>query len=335
MCADEMSNSWRVLLPEKIHDVGPESIADFAKFTSVSKSSRTPGELRSRISEFDAIILRHAELTKEVIENADNLKVIAKHGAGLDNVDIETASKQNIIVCNTPGINSRAVAEHAVTLMMGMRRNLLLADRSVRDGKWDEVQTDWDQFSRSEVQNDVVGLFAFGNVAEEVANLVTGLGMECIAYDPYVDDEALGDTVIGVDNKETLFERSDVVSIHSPLTEETRHSVGSAELCALGEDGIIINTARGPVINEDALVSALEQKTILGAGLDVLEEEPPCENHPLFDNERVILTPHLGGLSKEATYNASLRAAENVRTVFEGEIPDSTVNRGSLGKKWT
>jgi D-3-phosphoglycerate dehydrogenase len=126
-----------------------------------------------------------------------------------------------------------------------------------------------------------------------------------------------------------------VVSIHSPLTEETRHSVGSAELCALGEDGIIINTARGAVINEDALISALEQKTILGAGLDVLEKEPPCEDHPLFNNERVILTPHLGGLSKEATYNASLKAAENVRTVFEGDIPDSTVNRESLGKKWT
>jgi len=329
-----MSDTWSVLLPEKIHDVGPESIADFAKFTSASKNSRSPEKLRSRISEFDAIILRHAELTREVIENADNLKVIAKHGAGLDNVDIQAASERNIIVCNTPGINSRAVAEHTVTLIMGMRRNLLLADRNVRDGKWDEVQTDWDRFSRSEVQDDVLGLFAFGNVAEEVTNLVTGLGMKCIAYDPYVGDEALGDAVTRVDDKKTLFERSDVVSIHSPLTEETRHSVGSAELRALGKDGIIINTARGAIIDEDALVSALEQRTILGAGLDVLEEEPPSKDHPLFDNERVILTPHLGGLSKEATHSASLGAAENVRSVFEGNIPDSTVNREALGRKW-
>jgi len=329
-----MSNNWSVLLPEKIHDVGPESIADFAKFTSVSKNNRNPGELRSRISEFDAIILRHAKLTKKVIENADNLKVIAKHGAGLDNVDIETASRKNIIVCNTPGINSRAVAEHTVTLMMAIRRNLLLADQNVRNGKWSDVQTDWDRFSRSEVQNDVVGLFAFGNVAEEVAKLVTGLGMKCIAYDPYVDDEALPDTVDGVDNKETLFNRSDVVSIHTPLTKETRHSVSSAEFHALGEDGIIINTARGAIIDQNALVSALDQETILGAGLDVLEEEPPSEDHPLFDNERVILTPHLGGLSNEATYNASLRAAKNVRSVFEGNVPDSTVNQEALEKKW-
>ena len=326
-----MSNNWSVLLPEKIHDVGPESIPDFAKFTSVSKNNRNPGELRSRISEFDAIILRHAKLTKKVIENADNLKVIAKHGAGLDNVDIETASRKNIIVCNTPGINSRAVAEHTVTLMMAIRRNLLLADQNVRNGKWSDVQTDWDRFSRSEVQNDVVGLFAFGNVAEEVAKLVTGLGMKCIAYDPYVDDEALPDTV---DDKETLFNRSDVVSIHTPLTEETRHSVSSAEFHALGEDGIIINTARGAIIDQNALVSALDQETILGAGLDVLEEEPPSEDHPLFDNERVILTPNLGGLSNEATYNASLRAAKNVRSVFEGNVPDSTVNREALEKKW-
>jgi D-3-phosphoglycerate dehydrogenase len=329
-----MSNSWSVLLPEKIHDVGPESISDFAEFTSVSADSRTPEKLRSRIGEFDAIILRHAELTRDVLENAEDLKVIAKHGAGLDNVDIEAASERNVIVCNTPGINSRAVAEHTVTLMMAMRRNLLLADRNVRDGKWDNVQTNWDRFSRSEVQDDVLGLFAFGNVAEEVADLVTGLGMKCITYDPYVADEALGDAVTRVDNKETLFERSDVVSIHSPLTDETRHSVGSTELRALGEDGIVINTARGAIIDEDALISALERGTILGAGLDVLEREPPRDDHPLFDNERAILTPHLGGLSEEATHDASLRAAENVRSVFKGNVPDSTVNREALGRKW-
>jgi len=328
-----MSDSWRVLLPEKIHDVGPESIADFAEFTTVSKDSRNSEKLSSYINEFDAIILRHAQLTKEVIENANNLKVIAKHGAGLDNVNIKTATEQNVVVCNTPGINSRAVAEHTITLMMGVRRNLVFADRNVRHGKWGEVQTNWEQFSRSELQSDVFGLFAFGNVAEEVADLATGLGMKCIAYDPYVDDEALGDTVTRVDDKEALFERSDVVSIHSPLTDETRHSIGSTELRALGEDGIIINTARGAVIDENALISALEQKSILGAGLDVLDEEPPDEDHPLFDSERVILTPHLGGLSKEATYNASLRAAKNVQSVFEGDIPDSTVNREALDRK--
>jgi len=328
-----MSASWNILLPEKIHDVGPESIEDFAKFTTVSKYDHSPEKLSSHINEFDAVILRHAQLTKEVIENAKNLKVIAKHGAGLDNVDIEAASEQNIVVCNTPGINSRAVAEHTLTLMMGMRRNLVLADRNVRDGEWSSIQTDWERFSRSEVQNDVFGLFAFGNVAREVANLVTGLGMECIAYDPYVDDEAFGDTVTRVDNKKELFERSDVVSIHSPLTDKTRHSIGSAELRALGPDGIIINTARGGIIDKDALLSALEQKAILGAGLDVLEEEPPSEDHPLFDNARVILTPHLGGMSEEATYKMSLRAAENVRTVFEDDIPESTVNREPFNVK--
>jgi len=328
-----MSDGWEVLLPKKLHDVGPESIADFANFTSVSKYGRRPEDLIAHIHQFDGVILRHAQLTNEVLEKANNLKVIAKHGAGLDNVDIEAASERNIVVCNTPGINSRAVAEHTVALMMGVRRNLVLADRNVRDGKWSEVQTDWERFSRSEVQNDTFGLYAFGNVAREVADLVTGLGMECLAYDPYLDDEAFSDAVTRVNDKQELFERSDVVSIHSPLTDETRHSVASTELRALGSDGIILNSARGGIIEGDALLSALEQKVILGAGLDVLEEEPPSEDHPLFDNERVILTPHLGGMSEEATYNMSLRAAQNVRTVFEGSIPDSTVNREALNIK--
>lgn len=325
-----MSDSWKVLLPEKIHDIGPESIADFAEFTAISEYSRRPEALRSYIEKFDAIILRHAQLTEEVIENAGNLKVIAKHGAGLDNVDVAAASDRNIVVCNTPGINSRAVAEHTVALMMGVRRNLILADRDVREGKWSEAQTDWEQFCRAEIQNDVFGLYAYGNVAQEVADIVTALGMECLAYDPYMDDDAFSDPATRIKNKKELFERSDTVSIHSPLTDETHHSVSSTELRALGPDGIIINTARGGIIDEEALLSMLEQEKLLGAGLDVLEREPPNENQPLLDSERVILTPHLGGTSKEATYNMSRKAAENVRTVFEGSIPDTTINQASI-----
>ena len=328
-----MSDDWEVLLPEKIHDAGPESIADFAELTSVSKYGKTAAALRPHIHKFDAVILRHAELTEEVITNGENLKVISKHGAGLDNVDIQAANRQDIVVCNTPGTNSRAVAEHAITLMMAVRRNLVLADQNVRDGKWSEIRTDWNRFTRFEIKNNVIGLFAYGNIAQEVAKMATGLGMDCITYDPYITDDDLGDGVTQVDTKQELFERSDVVSIHAPLTEETHHSISSTELRELGPDGIIINTARGGVIDEDALLTALEEERLLGAGLDVLEDEPPREYHPLFENERTILTPHLGGMSKEATYNMSLGAAKNIQTVFQGGIPDSTVNREALPKK--
>lgn len=328
-----MSDKWDILLPEEIHEAGVESIADFAEFTSVSEYGKSDADLSPHIDNFDAVILRGAELSERVIQKGTNLKIISKHGAGLDNVDISAASDRDIVVCNTPGMNSRAVAEHAITLMMAIRRNLVLADRNVRDGKWNETRTDWDRFRRSEIQGDVLGLYAFGNIAREVVTMATGLGMECVAYDPYVSDDVLGQNVTRVDDKKELFERSDIVSIHSPLTDETRHSIGLPEYRALGPNGIVVNTSRGGVLDEEALITALDQELILGAGLDVLEEEPPDSDNPLLEHEKVILTPHSGGLSEEATYGMSVGAAENIRTVYEGGIPDSTVNKDALAKK--
>lgn len=325
-----MSEKWMVLLPEKIHTTGPESIADFAEFVSVAEYGKNAEALIPHIDQFDAIILRNAELTEAVLENADDLKIISKHGAGLDNVDIQTANRRNIIVCNTPGVNSRSVAEHTVSLMMAVRRNLVPADRKVRQGNWGSVQTDWDRFNPFEVQGDVIGLFAFGDIAQEVATIATGLGMDCLTYDPYISEENVGKQVTRVEDKIDLFERSDVISVHSPLTDETYHSIGLRELRALGPEGSIINTARGGVVDEDALRTALEEELLYGAGLDVLEEEPPREDHPLFGEERVVLTPHLGGTSKEATRGMSLQAAENVQTVHEGGIPDSIINREAI-----
>lgn len=325
-----MSNDWKVLLPEEIHDVGPESIDDFADFESVSEYGTSAEALAPHIDTFDAIILRNANLTEQVLRNGDNLKVISKHGTGLDNVDMQAANNENIVVCNTPGRNSRAVAEHAITLIMAVRQNLVLADQNVREGRWNEARADWNRFNRSELQNDVIGLFAFGNIAREVINIAAGIGMECLAYDPYISDDEVSDDVTIIKNKTELFERSDIVSVHSPLTDETHHSIGLSELRALGPDGIIVNTARGGVIDEDALLTTLEDRMLLGAGLDVLEEEPPRDGHSLLENERVILTPHLGGMSKEATYGMSLGAAENIRTVYEGGIPNSTANQEML-----
>ncbi len=319
-------DTWNVLLPDKIHGVGPEYIKDFVSFTSVSEYGKSESELIPHIQKYDAVILRTAELTEKVINKADNLKIIAKHGAGLDNVDINVASENNIVVCNTPGMNSRAVAEHAVTLIMATRRNLLLADKNVRYGEWAKTRSDWERFRRSEIHGDVLGLLAFGSIAREVANIALGLGMECVTYDPYISDEDLPSGINRVDNQTELFERSDVVSVHVPLTEETHHSIGINEFRALGPDGIIINTARGGVIDENDLITALRERVIMGAGLDVLEQEPPSENNPLLKSKKTIITPHCGGISLEATYNMSLEASKNVKKVYEGELPDSTIN---------
>jgi D-3-phosphoglycerate dehydrogenase len=321
-----MAEKWRVLLPKQIHPAGPDSLADIADFGLVSDYGTDPEDLVSVIGDFDAVILRAAQLDRSVIEAADELKVISKHGVGLDNVDIEAASERGIVVCNTPGVNSRTVAEGAISLLVATRRNLIQADEAVRNGNW-EARADWDRFCRHTIEDDTLGLFGFGNIACEAARMALGLGMDCVTYDPYIDDEDLLDGISRVSAKGDLFDRADVVSVHTPLTEKTNHAIGSEEL---REIDYIVNTARGGVIDEEALLEELEDGDLITAGLDVLEQEPPAEDNPLLDRDDVVLTPHFAGLSVESTYQMSVGAAENVRTVYDGGVPDSTVNRDAL-----
>lgn len=316
--------NWEILLPATIDPTGPDSISEFASFTSIDTYG-TQSEFLSDCSRFDAIIVRTAELSETVIDAASSLKVIAKHGAGLDNIDIPAASRNGVIVCNTPGVNSRSVAEHAVSLMISTRKHIVSADKHVREGGWSRHE-----FANHELSGDTVGLLGFGNIARDVVTLLQGFDVEHLTYDPFVDQSEMPAGVEKVPSILSLFEHSDVVSIHTPLTEQTRHAVGETELEALGPSGSIINTSRGGIIDEDALVSGLENGQIATAGLDVFEEEPPERGDPLLTRDDVILTPHIGGLTHEALERMSQRAAKNVRCVFEGGMPESTVNLDDL-----
>jgi D-3-phosphoglycerate dehydrogenase len=319
-----MSSTWDVLLPKEIDSSGPESIADFATCTGMDEYDSYDAALAD-IDRYDAVIVRVAPLDTDVIARADRLQVIAKHGTGLDNVDIEAASDRGIVVCNTPGANARSVAEHAVALLFAVRRHLRPADRHVRSGGWDRGA-----FAGHELTGDTLGLFGFGSIAGEMADIVEGIGQTILAYDPHLADEDIPSHVTRVGTLSELFSRSDAVSIHAPLTPETRQSISTEELAALGERGVLINTSRGPIVDEGALLEALETGTVGGAGLDTFETEPPGADHPLYDRDDVLLTPHVGGVTDQALARMSQRAAANVRTVYEGELPRSTVNRAAL-----
>ena len=319
-----MTEQWNVLLPSTIDPSGPESIAEFAVCTGMDEFDSREKALDD-IGRYDAIIVRLATIDADVIDRADRLQVIAKHGAGLDNVDIDAASKREIVVCNTPDVNAQSVAEHAIALLFGVRRNLHTADRNVRSGRWDRSV-----YTGQELAGDTLGLFGFGNVARKTADLANGIGMSVLAYDPYLPDEAFPAAVERVESTDSLFERSDAVSIHVPLTEQTHRSVSTGELTALGEDGVLINTARGEIVEETALLEALDSGDLAGAGLDTFESEPPGDDHPLYDRDEVLLTPHIGGVTEQALARMSRQAAANVRTVYEGGIPESTVNRGQI-----
>ena len=275
------------------------------------------------IARYDAVIVRVAELDCEVIEPAEKLNVIAKHGAGLDNVDIAAASENNIVVCNTPGVNSRSVAEHAIALLFGLRRNLHMADSHVRAGGWDRSVS-----VGRELQTNTFGLMGYGAIAKETATIARGSGQAVITYDPYVSADDIPEGIEKIDDLTELFARSDAVSIHVPLVEGTRHAVSTEQLVALGETGVVIDTARGGSIDEQAL----NNDSIGGAGLDNVEQEPPDADNPLLDHDRVLLTPHVGGVTYNALERMSRAATANIRTVYDSELPESTVNREALAQ---
>jgi D-3-phosphoglycerate dehydrogenase len=319
-----MTDRWNVLLPRQIDPSGPDSMADFADCTGMDEYDSYEAALAD-IDRYDAVIVRVAPLSADVIERADRLQVISKHGTGLDNVDVEAASERGIVVCNTPGANAQSVAEHAIALLFGLRRHLHTADRHVRAGEWERGA-----FAGRELTKDTLGLFGFGNIGQKTAALAGGMGMDVVAYDPKKPDDEFPSAVERADTFGELFERADAVSVHAPLVPQTRHAISTAEFEALGRHGVVINTARGPIIDEEALITALEDGVVGGAALDTFESEPPGEDHPLYGRDDVLLTPHIGGVTAQALGRMSQRAAANVRTVYEGGIPDSTRNREAL-----
>src|SRR6056297_344112 len=322
-----MSEPWQILLPTQIDPSGPSSIADFAECTGMDEYDSVDTALDD-IAAYDAVVVRVAELDCDVIERAENLNVIAKHGSGLDNVDIEVASDHGIAVCNTPGVNSRSVAEHAIALQFGVQRNLAAADRHVRDGGWDRSA-----YTGHELLGDTLGLVGFGAIAQETATIAQGIGQDVVVYDPYVSADDVPAGIDQVDDLTELFARSDTVSIHVPLVDGTRHAVSTPQFEALGDGGVLINTSRGGIVDEAALFEALNDDLIAAAGLDNFEQEPPEADDPLLDRDDVLLTPHVGGVTYNALARMSRAAAANIRTVYEGELPESTVNREALDRQ--
>jgi D-3-phosphoglycerate dehydrogenase len=316
-----MSNhDWKVLLTEDVDRAGIELLSDIAKITTAD-DYETKESLYADADQFDAIFVRTSEITKELIDSTDKLKIISKHGTGLDNIDITAASEHGVLVSNTPHINASAVMEHTITLLLAVRKQLLAADKDIRRGKWDRSG-----HISYELHGDTLGLFGCGAIGSRVGKAVQSLGMECIAYDPYINESELSEEITMVAKKEKLFKAADLISIHTPLTHETHHEISTKELSHLPDKGIVVNTSRGGIIDQDALVAALDAGELAGAGLDVFADEPPSPDDPLLEFDTVIATPHIGGSTVEALRQMSIDAASNIQTVYEGKIPDSAVN---------
>ncbi|HNU97114.1 MAG TPA: D-glycerate dehydrogenase [Candidatus Syntrophosphaera thermopropionivorans] len=283
----------------------------------------THEELKEKVKDIDALIcLLTDNIDHEIIEAASNLKCISVYAVGYNNIDVETATKHGIVICNTPGVLTETTADLAWALIMSCARRIVEADCFVREGKFQG----WEPMLMlgNDIFGKTLGIIGMGRIGRAVANRALGFDMKVIYYDPQVDPESLPSDYVSVDLT-TLCQNSDFISIHTPLTPETRHLIGEKEFNLMKPTAILINTARGPIIDEQTLISALKEHKIAGAGLDVYENEPVIPEE-LIKLSNVILLPHIGSASYETRTKMALLAAENAIAVIEGKNPPARVN---------
>lgn len=281
----------------------------------------------ARLAETTVIVIRTTEIGEGLFARMPRLKAIVKHGAGVDNIDIPAATARGIILANTPGgSNSTAVAEGAVTLMLALLRRVREMDALVREGRWDERWT----IRNADLTGARIGLIGFGRIARHVATICgAGFGCKVAAYDPFCDDADIREAgVEPVDLTEVL--SCDVVSIHTPLTDETRGLIGAKQLAAMQRHAIVVNCSRGGIIDEAALAKALAEGEIAGAGIDVFEAEPPPADHPLLALPNAVFSPHMAGITEAAMRDMALNCAAVIETVAAGGIPDTLLNPEAL-----
>jgi D-3-phosphoglycerate dehydrogenase / 2-oxoglutarate reductase len=289
---------------------------------------RSEAELADKIRDADAATIRTAPLPASVIGQAKHLKVVSRHGVGYDNIDVAALTAHGIPLAIAADANATAVAEHTLFFMLALAKQALRHDRAVRENQW-EIRN---RFETVDLMGRRVLILGFGRIGREVAKRCAAFDMQVTVYDPYVQAnviEAAG--YRSVPDFAAVLPETDVLSVHMPLAAESRHLIGSAELAALPDHALVINCARGGIIDEDALHTALTSGTIAGAGIDVFEQEPPPENHPLFGLDNVLLSPHTAGMSQEAAIRMAISTARNALAGIDGTLdPSMVVNREVL-----
>ncbi len=314
---------------EERYSLELEALAPIADIIDIRAD--TPGEFAEGVRDMDAIITSWGlRIDKEVIDNLEKCVVIGVGSVGVDMVDIEAATEAGLVVTNVPDVFIEEVADHAMGLLLDMARRTPTMVRMAREGDWYQARPLLSKIPR--LLGQTLGLFAFGNVAHCMARRAKAFGMHVIAYDPYVSElEITGAGVEPVSFPE-LLERSDYISVHAPHNEETEHAFSSDAFAEMKETAVIVNTARGPIIDEAALIAALEQGQIAGAGLDVLEQEPPERDNPLFGMENVVITPHVASATTRMRPETRRRVGREVALVLRGRWPMSCVNPTVLPK---
>jgi D-3-phosphoglycerate dehydrogenase / 2-oxoglutarate reductase len=298
----------RVLVTDKLAEEGLERLRAEPGIEVVvdTKLAQDVPALKRALAEADGIVIRSGtQLTAEVLEGQSRLKAIVRAGVGVDNIDVAAATRRGIVVMNTPGGNTVSTAEHTMALLLALARNVAKADASLKSGKWDR-----NKFTGTQLEGKTLGVVGLGRVGLAVAKRAQGFGMSVVGFDPFLAaDKAQELGIESVQRLDDLWPRCDFLTLHTPMTAETRNIVGAAEIARMKPSVRIINCARGGLIDEAALLEALNAGQVAGAAIDVFEPEPPPAGHPLVNHPSVLVTPHLGASTEEAQVSVAVEAA--------------------------
>ncbi len=318
----------RILVTDGLSEEGLGLLKSHPELEVVTKKGLFKEEIKEIIKEFDALIVRSGtKITADIIEAAGNrLKVIGRAGIGVDNVDVEAATRKGIVVMNTPEANAVTTAEHTIALMFALARRIPQAHYSIKSGRWER-----EKFKGREILGKTVGIIGLGNIGRLVAERAMGLKMKVIAYDPFLTQEATAKLGIELVSLDELIQTADIITVHTPLTADTKNLLGKEAFMRMKKGVIIINCARGGIVNEQELSDAIKSGTVEGAALDVYEKEPPDKDNPLLNIENnVVFTPHLGASTEEAQSKVSAAIAGQIVDFFINGVVRNAVNMPSI-----
>ena len=306
----------KILVCDNLEKKVIEKLSELGEVTNISDSKTKTEELISNIVDTDIVVIRSStKINKDILQKANKLKIIARCGVGIDNIDIEEATNKEIYVTNSPNANIISVAELTIGLIISAARNIHTSNNSLKDKNWDR-----NKFLGTELYKKQLGLIGFGKAAREVAKRLTAFGMDIVFYDPYVDVSVDEANKVELDE---LLKTSDVISIHVVKNEETKNMINDEKLNLIKKGGILVNTSRGGIVDEVALFQRSSDDVIF-AGLDVFSKEPPDINET-FSTSNIVTTPHLGASTQEAQLRAGLETVQNISDILNGEL-SSVIN---------
>jgi len=322
-----MSARYQVLIADAIERSALTALAEDSRFELVHRPGLSGDELAQAIAEADAVLVRSAtRITRESLARSERLTVIGRAGVGVDTIDVDAATERGIAVLTAPSGNTISAAELTFALLLALVRRVAAANRSMKAGEWDRKT-----FTGTELYGKTLGLVGAGRIGTEVARRAQAFGMRVVAYDPYLSVERARELAIELAPLHEVLSGGDVITVHVPLSDATRGLIGAAQLARVKPDAILVNCARGGIVDEQALVAALTEKRLAGAALDVYEQEPLPADHPLRLLDNVVLTPHLGASTREAQRNVAVEIAEAVRAaLLDGDL-SRAVNAPAVG----